>query len=72
MATVGEWLKELADNGMSTESDSAKMQNLLHTIGFSSARVVLGIVYLDGKGTLEAPPISIHAIAKQLLQAQQN
>ena len=72
MATVGEWLKELADNGMSTESDSAKMQNLLHTIGFSAARVVLGIVYLDGKGTLEAPPISIHAIAKQLLQAQQN
>ena len=65
--TVGEWLEELAVNTESTESDSTKMQNLLHRVGFPSAKVVLGIVYLDGQGTIDAPPTSIHSIAKMMV-----
>lgn len=65
--TVGEWLEALAKSNQSNGQDSVKMQNLLHRIGFTSAVCVLGIVYLEGKGTLEAPPTSINRIAKHLL-----
>lgn len=65
--TVGQWLEQLAASSESTEQDSNKMQNLLHRVGFSQARVVLGIAYLDGHGTIEAPPVSIHSVAKMLV-----
>ena len=65
--TVGQWLEELAGKDESTEQDSAKMQNLLHRAGFPAAVCVLGIVYLEGHGTLRAPPMSINGIAKMLL-----
>ena len=67
--TVGQWLETLATSTQSTESDSTKMQNLLHRVGHHNAIVVLGIVYLDGKGTIDAPPIGIHSMAKLLLEA---
>ena len=66
--TVGEWLKQLGDATVSTEVDGIKMMNLLHRIGFGSAVVTCGIVYLEGKGTLEAPPRSVHCIAKMLVE----
>ncbi len=66
--TVKQWLDELASTNSSSERDSHMMQNLLHRIGFDSARVVVGIVYLEGQGTIEAPPMSIHAVAKMLLE----
>lgn len=66
--TVGQWLEQLASSNQSTEQDSNKMQNLLHRIGFPQARVVVGIVYLDGHGTMDAPPASIHSIAKMLVE----
>ena len=65
--TVGQWLEELASSNQSLDLDSSKMQNLLHRVGFSSAIVTCGIVYLEGKGTIEAPPTSIHTIAKWLM-----
>lgn len=65
--TVGQWLEGLTQSTMSTERDSTKMQNLLHRIGFASARVVTGIAYLEGQGTTEAPPTDIHTIAKMLV-----
>lgn len=43
------------------------MQIILRRIGFPKAIVVLGIVYLEGKGTIEAPPTIIHTIAKMIL-----
>ena len=67
--TVKEWLVSLANTNQSTDQDSAKMQNLLHRVGFGSAVVTCGIVYLNGHGTIEAPPTSLHAIAKMLLKA---
>lgn len=65
--TVGEWLKELAKSSTSSEEDGVKMSNLLHLAGFPKAIVVCGIVYLEGKGTLEAPPTSINSIAEMLV-----
>ena len=67
--TVKQWLEELANSDTSTDSDSTKMANLLHRVGFSQAVVTCGIVYLEGKGTMDAPPTSLHSIAKILLQA---
>ena len=65
--TVRQWLDSLANSNTSTDSDSIKMTNLLHRVGFPQAVVVLGIVYLEGKGTIDAPPTSIHAIAKMIV-----
>ena len=65
--TVGEWLIGMAESDQSSELDSAKMVNLLRKVGFTKAVVTYGIVYLEGKGTLDAPPTSIHSIAQMLV-----
>jgi len=62
--TVKEWLQGLADTDTSTDKDSTMMENLLHRVGFPSAKVVIGVVYPEGYG----PPVSIHSMAKQLLK----
>jgi len=66
--TIGQWLEQLATTTTSTELDSSKMANLLHRVGFGAAVVTCGIVYLEGRGTIEAPPMSIHTIAKMLVE----
>ncbi len=66
--TIGQWLEELAGDLVSTNQDSKRMANILHRVGFPSAVVVCGIVYLKGQGTIEAPPMSIHSIAKMLVK----
>jgi hypothetical protein len=68
MGLVIDWITALASASTSSEIDSKKMQNVLRLVGFPSAIVVFGIVYLEGKGTLEAPPMSIHAVASMLLK----
>jgi hypothetical protein len=65
--TILDWLTDLSNTNQSVEQDSIKMQNLLHRVGFLNAVVVCGIVYLEGKGTIEAPPTDIHTIAKMLM-----
>jgi hypothetical protein len=65
MGTVKEWLEDVAKTNQSSESDSRKMQNLLHRVGFNKAVVVYGIVYPEGKGR----PVSIHSMAKEILSS---
>lgn len=65
--TVGQWLESLASSNSSSDKDSGKMQNLLHRLGFPSAICTLGIVYFEGRGTLDAPPTNIHSTAKMLV-----
>ncbi len=65
--TIGQWLESLATSNESGDNDGVKMQNLLHRIGFPSAVVTCGIVYLDGQGTIDAPPTAINSIAKMLV-----
>ena len=67
--TVKEWLGSVANTNESSDKDSAMMENLLHRVGFPSARVVVGIVYQKGQGTIDAPPTDIHSTAKMLLKA---
>jgi hypothetical protein len=64
--TILEWIKGIAESTSTTEQDGSRMQNLLRTVGFPNAKVALGIVYLDGKGTMANPPRSLQAIAKSL------
>ena len=68
--TIKEWLDELANSNQSTDQDSTMMQNYLRRVGFGKAVVVLGIVYLEGRGTLDFPPCSLHSMAKMILNAQ--
>ncbi len=67
MSTIKEWLEELSGGNTSTELDDTKMQNFLHHIGESKAICTCGIVYLEGRGTIEAPPTPIQSIAKMML-----
>lgn len=62
--TIKEWLQGLANSNQSTDEDSSKMENLLHRVGFPKARVVVGAVYIEGKGR----PTDIHSTAKTLLK----
>ena len=64
---IVQWLEGLAASESSTELDATRLANLLRRVGFPRAVVVLGIVYLEGRGTIEVPPTSIQAIAKMLV-----
>lgn len=63
--TIKEWLEGIAKKDSSTEEDSRMMQNLLRRSGaYPNARVVIGVVYLEGEGY----PVSIHGVAKMILK----
>lgn len=66
--TAKDWLKDLASSTTSTEMDSRIMEKILRRLNFPNAVVVTGVVYYEGKGTLEFPPTSIHSAAKMLLE----
>jgi len=70
IGTVKDWLEGLAGSNESTDQDSTMMQNYLRKVGFGRAVVVLGIVYLEGRGTIDAPPCSLHSMAKMILDTQ--
>jgi hypothetical protein len=65
MATIGQWLHELAQKNSSTEQDSTRMGRLLRHIGYTKAHVDYGIVWLEGPNTR---PSSIHSIARELAE----
>jgi hypothetical protein len=67
--TAGEVLKRLSNSESSSEEDGRIMQAILHRLGFERAVVTVGVVYLDGKGTMQNPPASIHSVAKTLIKA---
>ena len=68
MVTVKEWLEGIAASTTSDEQDGEKMQNLLRRVGFPRAVVVVGIVYVEGRGTIDFPPMPIQGIAEVLLK----
>ena len=67
--TIEAWLKELSKKSDSNERDSDMMAVLLRKIGYPKAICVVGVAYLQGKGTLTHPPVDIHTLAKSLLEA---
>ena len=66
--TIGQWLESLAVSNISTDKDDTKMRNLLRRIGFPQAICICGVVYMEGHGTIDAPPTSIHGIAQALVK----
>ena len=64
--TVKEWLDRVASSSVCYEADSAVMQTLLRRIGFSKAVVASGIVYAEGHGTPDYPPMSVQLMAHAL------
>lgn len=62
--TILSWLKEIASKDVSTEEDSASMQNFLRMSGmYPNAVVVVGVVYPEGSG----PPTDIHTMARTIV-----
>jgi hypothetical protein len=67
--TFREVLERLSRTTSSSDTDSSTVELLCRRLGFPKARVVLGVVYLEGHGTIESPPTDIHSIAKVFLNA---
>jgi len=63
-----EVLQELAKSNTCTESQERTLRNIVLKM-FPSAVITCGIVYLEGKGTPEFPPMSCHIMAKALVEA---
>ena len=62
--TFEQYLTRLATTNKSSKEDGVLMQGMLRgKLGFPGAIVTSGVVYLEGQGTLEAPPTSVNAIA---------
>ena len=64
-----EVIERLASSDACDQNDERMMEAILHKMDFPHAKVTCGIVYLEGRGTLEAPPASIHQIARMILDA---
>lgn len=63
-----QYLERLTTSSQSDDHDDAVMANLLHRMGFPNAVVTCGIVYLEGRGTVDAPPCSIVTMAGIILK----
>ena len=66
--TFGEFCHRLIDTGECSERDNLIMERMLVTTMFPEAKVLYGIVYIEGKGTPAFPPIPIQEIAQVLLK----
>jgi len=67
-----ELLENLAGKNQSSEIEGKQLEVVLNKIGFPNAVVTCGIVYLEGHGTLNCPPTSVHEISKMILKQLQN
>ena len=63
METVRDVIKRLAETTSSSEDDGRLIEKFLPLLGYNNARVVCGVVYMEGSGN----PISIHSTAKMIL-----
>ena len=64
-----EYLEDLASKNSSDGIDQTIMAILLRKCGFPNVVITCGIVYAEGHGTLDCPPVSIHAMANTILKA---
>jgi len=68
METIKQYLEQLSNGNTSTSEDDIKIQRLMRALGSPNCVVTCGIVYLDGHGTIENPPISIQQVVKSVLK----
>ena len=71
MVTYLEKLQELAVSNSCTEEDCVIVEEVARRIGFPKARVLCGIAYLEGKGTMEFPPMSVNQLSGMLVKVVQ-
>jgi len=67
--TIGQLVERLSVAESTTEDDERTMTLVLRRCGWARALVACGIVYLEGKGTMDAPPCAIPTMARLLLAA---
>lgn len=66
--TNGEFIERIASSDKITAEDCAIMEEIMRPM-FPQIRVVCGIVYLKGRGTLEAPPVPMQRFAQLFKEA---
>ena len=66
--TNKEKLQDITTRTSTTQEDDSFMKALLNRIGFPESVVTCGIVYLEGRGTIDAPPVSISSMAAMILK----
>ena len=66
--TVKELLEIIAV-GEHFEGDERFMTNFMRKVGYSNVVVTCGIVYAEGRGTLEYPPTGMETFATAFLKA---
>jgi len=64
-----ELLRKLEANNTVSTDDENLFKSVLAKLGFNNAVIVSGIVYLEGMGTLRAPPAPINQIAGMILKS---
>lgn len=67
--TIGQILERVSVAQSTTDEDERTMTLILRRCGWPRALVACGIVYLEGKGTRDAPPCDIPTMARLLLAA---
>lgn len=67
METVLDYLEQVSKSETTTAEDDVKVQRFLRIAGYPNCVVTLGIVYLEGKGTIQSPPTSIQQVIKTVL-----
>jgi len=66
--TILQRIEKIANSYSSSEEDAKFISHTLHLLGLKQAVVVGGIVYMEGRGTLDSPPSSIHSVARIILR----
>lgn len=64
-----EFLTDIIKGDIITDKQDKIMEYFLREIGYKSALVITGVVYLEGKGSMSSPPIVIQAVAEKLLNS---
>lgn len=72
MTTILEQIKKISESNSCNQEDEKFIEIILHKLGFKEAVVVVGIVYLEGRGTIANPPTSVNQTAKSILKALEN
>ena len=67
METVMDYLEKVSQSETTTPEDDVKVQKFLRLAGYPNCVVTCGIVYLEGKGTMESPPTSIQQVINSVL-----
>lgn len=62
--TIRQALEQWANSNTTDDMDDRAMKQVCHRFNFPNAVVTCGIVYLEGRGTIEFPPMPIQQVAK--------